>query len=110
MAASTSLFKKNGGMNYTRKSWTEYPVGTKSYRDNWEKTFGKKKRKRKAKPKPDDNSCAPYPNPGSEKAQKLGCTCPVMDNEHGAGYCGMGDEGIFVITHGCPLHHKPIDA
>jgi len=100
MSASTSLFKKNGGMNHTRKSWTEYPVGTKQYRDNWEATFGKKpKRKRKAKPKP--------PNPGSEEAQKLGCTCPVWDNEWGDGYCHQGHRGIFVISGGCPIHNLP---
>lgn len=40
------------------------------------------------------------PNPGSLAAQKLGCTCPAMDNARGA---GRGD-GTFWVTGGCPLH------
>lgn len=47
-------------------------------------------------------------NPGSEKAQKLGCICPVLDNGHGLGYMGgiKGNDGktLFVITDGCPIH------
>lgn len=42
-----------------------------------------------------------YP-PGSPKASIKGCTCPVLDNEHGHGYMGL--EGFYVITEGCPLH------
>ena len=42
------------------------------------------------------------PFPGSEEAQDLGCTCPVMDNEYGKGYMGM--EGVFVYSTTCPLH------
>lgn len=43
------------------------------------------------------------PNPGSNEAISLGCTCPVLDNGH-------GDEDLgrirgFYITHGCPVHH-----
>jgi hypothetical protein len=40
------------------------------------------------------------PNPGSDEAIKLGCTCPVIDNNHGAG-CG---NGLFWISFECPLH------
>ena len=40
MAASTSLFKKNGGMNYTRKSWSEYPGHGKGWSKNHKKSFG----------------------------------------------------------------------
>jgi len=32
------------------------------------------------------------PNPGSDEAIKLGCKCPVLDNEHGAG-CGPDERG-----------------
>ena len=42
------------------------------------------------------------PSPGSEEAQDLGCTCPVMDNEYGKGYMGM--EGVFVYNSCCSLH------
>ena len=40
------------------------------------------------------------PNPGSDKAVKKGCTCPVMDNHRGR---GLG-RGNFWINGGCPLH------
>ena len=40
--------------------------------------------------------------PGSDSAIKMGCTCPVLDNEHGLGY--MGIKGKYVMTKGCPLH------
>ena len=42
------------------------------------------------------------PNPGSDEAIKLGCLCPRMDNEYGAGY--MGNPNVFVRAEGCPLH------
>ena len=42
------------------------------------------------------------PNPGSDEAIKQGCTCPVMDNEHGRGY--MGIKGTYVWVMDCPLH------
>ena len=47
-------------------------------------------------------------SPGSDKAIKQGCRCPVLDNEYGAG-CGMkGEDGnpLFWIDSGCPLHGK----
>jgi len=40
--------------------------------------------------------------PGSDCAIAKGCTCPVMDNNHGRGYMGM--DGVFVMSMGCPLH------
>lgn len=42
------------------------------------------------------------PNPGSTKAQYLGCTCPVLDNGGGN---GRGD-GSFWINQDCPLHNE----
>lgn len=42
------------------------------------------------------------PNPGSDEAIRLGCTCPVMDNGHGKGY--MGQKNIFVMSGGCSIH------
>lgn len=45
------------------------------------------------------------PNPGSKTAIEAGCTCPVMDNEYGAGYMGM--EGVYVYSAGCKLHRLP---
>lgn len=44
------------------------------------------------------------PNPGSEAAVSLGCTCPAIDNGHGLG-SGHGDKQ-FWITEGCPLHAR----
>ena len=48
------------------------------------------------------------PNPGSDEAIALGCTCPVMDNGHGKGYMGgVKDEDgnvVFVMNCDCPLH------
>lgn len=43
-------------------------------------------------------------NPGSESAREAGCTCPVLDNCHGAGY--FGKHGVFVMSENCPLHGK----
>ncbi len=42
------------------------------------------------------------PNPGSDKAIALGCTCAVLDNAHGKGY--MGQKGVFVMSADCKLH------
>lgn len=42
------------------------------------------------------------PNPGTEEAIGMGCTCPVMDNEYGRGY--QGQEGVFVFNMCCPIH------
>ena len=42
------------------------------------------------------------PNPGTEEAIKMGCTCPVIDNNYGKGYMGMKD--TFVYTSNCPVH------
>ena len=46
------------------------------------------------------------PNPGTDEAIKAGCTCPVLDNNHGAGY--MGIKGVFVYSGNCPIH-KPTE-
>ena len=42
------------------------------------------------------------PNPGSDAAIALGCTCPVLDNAH-----GRHDDGLFWITSDCPVHGMP---
>lgn len=42
--------------------------------------------------------------PGSKKAQKAGCTCPVIDNNRGKGY--GGNVGVYVMNWGCPLHGR----
>ena len=44
--------------------------------------------------------------PGHEHAVANGCTCPVIDNGHGAG-CGYVDSkgnAVFIISCDCPLH------
>jgi hypothetical protein len=43
------------------------------------------------------------PNPGSDEAVKLGCTCPVEDNKHGDGVpSSIGP--LFWMGKNCPLH------
>ena len=42
-------------------------------------------------------------NPGSELAEKMGCTCPVLDNCHGQGFQFNG-ETVFYINEKCPIH------
>ena len=40
------------------------------------------------------------PNPGSDAAVMMGCTCPVADNGRGRGLPG----GQFWYSSGCPVH------
>lgn len=40
------------------------------------------------------------PPPGSYEATEMGCTCPVIDNHHGAGR----PDGTFIRVDDCPLH------
>ena len=46
------------------------------------------------------------PNPGSAEAQALGCTCAVLDNNHGKWPPWPGD---WWITEGCPVHTAHTD-
>lgn len=46
------------------------------------------------------------PNPGSDKAIELGCTCPVLDNARG--YGARGNRKQFWISMDCPLHNPPL--
>jgi len=46
----------------------------------------------------------PVPNPGSDDALAEGCTCPVLDNNHGDPE--LGRIRGFVVIEGCPLHWK----
>lgn len=39
------------------------------------------------------------PNPGSDAAIAMGCTCPVLDNGH-----GRRNDGRFVYSWDCPVH------
>lgn len=43
------------------------------------------------------------PNPGSKDASAQGCTCPVMDNNHGLGFIVAGKRS-FWMNDKCPLH------
>jgi hypothetical protein len=45
------------------------------------------------------------PNPGSDEALYLGCTCPVLDNYYGEGWIANG-ERQFWIAQDCPLHNQ----
>lgn len=49
------------------------------------------------------------PLPGSDAAVALGCTCPVIDNAHGAGRGGDGPRFGWVISLDCPLHGGKLD-
>ena len=45
-----------------------------------------------------------YGTPGSDTAVKNGCSCPILDNGHGRGYLGCGEQFGWVISGLCPLH------
>lgn len=45
------------------------------------------------------------PNPGSDEALHLGCTCAVLDNGHGKGAFDLRP-GQFWVTEDCPVHGK----
>lgn len=45
------------------------------------------------------------PNPGSDEALDMGCTCPVLDNRHGKG--SYKSEG-FIIDMECPIHSSSV--
>lgn len=42
-------------------------------------------------------------NPGSKEALAKGCTCPVLDNNHGKGMWN-GREHLYWQAYGCPVH------
>jgi hypothetical protein len=44
------------------------------------------------------------PNPGSETAVAMGCTCPVIDNHYGRGVPNHLNGPLYWIAEGCPLH------
>jgi len=44
------------------------------------------------------------PNPGSDDAVDLGCTCPILDNGHGKG--SAWGEGVFWYSVDCPVHSR----
>lgn len=43
------------------------------------------------------------PNPGSIEARRVGCICPVLDNDYGRGYMGGPD---FVFNLECSVHQS----
>jgi len=44
------------------------------------------------------------PNPGSQEAQDMGCSCPVIDNSYGSGMDGKHE--LWVFDPGCPVHGR----
>lgn len=44
------------------------------------------------------------PNPGSDEAIDLGCSCAVMDNRRGEGVMMLGEGPFFWVEGDCPLH------
>jgi hypothetical protein len=49
------------------------------------------------------------PNPGSDAAVAIGCTCPVLDNGRWRGTYQVDGVWQFWITPDCPLHGKTED-
>lgn len=45
-------------------------------------------------------------NPGSPRAVQEGCTCAVIDNHYGNGYCVIGGQPQFWVDYDCDLHGK----
>jgi len=43
------------------------------------------------------------PNPGSPQAVDQGCTCPVIDNHHGAGFPFKGEIAFWKDAR-CTMH------
>lgn len=47
------------------------------------------------------------PNPGSMDALRLGCQCPMVDNNYGQGVKGETNKDgspVFWISSDCPVH------
>lgn len=42
------------------------------------------------------------PAPGSDEALDAGCECPVLDNGHGRGRFGEGEQYVYNLA--CPVH------
>lgn len=49
-----------------------------------------------------------WPPPGSNEAVAKGCTCPVMDNNHGVGVVRL-DGAVYWVNQDCKLHKKLTD-
>lgn len=49
------------------------------------------------------------PNPGSEKAIKQGCICPVLDNNYGLGGWFINGEIFFYIDPACLVHKDELN-
>lgn len=54
---------------------------------------------------PDDGK---RPNPGSEEARQLGCSCAVIDNHYGRGF-PYGGVQCFYVTQTCKVHGKRVE-
>jgi len=48
------------------------------------------------------------PNPGSDEAIKLGCICPIADNNNGKGL-EINGQIVFWHTYGCEVHKEIIE-
>ena len=57
-----------------------------------------------------DEPAGNKPNPGSDEAMAMGCTCPVLDNNHGR---HVPWPGGYWVNEDCPIHgdgRKPVPA
>lgn len=48
---------------------------------------------------------ARVPNPGSNEAIKIGCTCPIVDNRYGDGIHTDSGAILFWYNEDCPIHN-----
>ena len=48
-------------------------------------------------------------DPGSKSAINKGCTCPVIDNNHGKGVSTLSGDILFWMDDGCPMHGHVIE-
>jgi hypothetical protein len=46
------------------------------------------------------------PPPGSDEAIKLGCSCAIMDNNHGRGAYVVDGKPVFWISGDCIVHSE----
>lgn len=52
----------------------------------------------------EESSNKAIPNPGSDEAVAMGCTCPVLANGRGRGAWNQGKDPNFWIDGRCPIH------
>lgn len=54
--------------------------------------------------KGDPDPKGPILPPGSHRARRAGCTCPIINNAYGRGIDTGGGDRIFYYSGDCPVH------